>query len=664
LPLNEALGISRVHTLSHRLPKRHRTHQLEAESVLAIQNAIPSTWVYRTPEYDYGIDGEIEIFDDEGIATGKKLLVQLKATDEKNIKKALKLRLRIESANYFDSLENPVLVVRYLSNNKKLYYRWFHSFDQYYEKVSDKSLAFNFEEKCEWDENSKDNIVTELDSYYSIVKGKNPFPISIPVYITSNSPIANNIISFVTEVNKKHKNTNLVEFSYEREQSNFPPNHLLISNNELKVVLANKTSTCLHFDSTDNIAFKDTISANFFVAVGMAIFYHGFYVEASNLIVDNLRESILKNDVRAGTAAIIGLIKSRDLKRALELSETLFNDDDGINTAQMGLIEIIRLYKIKSDEDIDLLSRFLDQISKSLIDREITSVAAMVEYNHANKLRSNNNFIKESVKHYILAAKLNPEYRKRAYWNSELAGCLFLLRKYKSSANLYKTSLDIESNHFIKGLYADSLMMSGFYKLSLDTFHEYFDEASDKSFNCEWNLKALCLHAIVDTLGVSQQTRMLVENKLTKADYSNPDALINYIKTYDALSTLCWFNIGVSSAEKKEFRNAQIEFLLSALISESDSEAWCNAFKCAMNGDDNNILASIVECAQKKIGDSFFEYLSNNLSESNPEGAQGLDFLLLDMMNAFKKQNKQTNQIDIRLHSPDGSYEKQTTGSV
>jgi hypothetical protein len=650
--------------LSHRLPKRHRTHQLEAESVLAIQNAIPSTWVYRTPEYDYGIDGEIEIFDDEGIATGKKLLVQLKATDEKNIKKALKLRLRIESANYFDSLENPVLVVRYLSSNKKLYYRWFHSFDQYYEKVSDKSLAFNFEERCEWDENSKDNIVTELDSYYSIVKGKNPFPISIPVYITSNSPISNSIISFVAEVNKKHKNTNLVEFSYEREKSNFPPNHLLISNNELKVVLANKTSTCLHFDSTDNAAFKDTISANFFVAVGMAFFYHGFYVESSNLIVDNLRESILKNDVRAGIAAIIGLIKSRDLTRALELSETLFNDDDGINTAQMGLIEIIRLYKIKSNEDIKLLSRFLDQISKSLITRGITSVAAMVEYNHANKLRSNNNFIKESVKHYILAAKLEPEYRKRAYWNSELAGCLFLLRKYKSSSNLYKTSLDIESNHFIKGLYADSLMMSGFYKLSLDTFHEYFDEGSEEDSSCEWNLKALCLHAIVDTLGVSHQTRMLVENKLAKADYNNPDALIHYIKTYDALSALCWFNLGISSADNKEFRNAQIAFLLSALINERDSEAWCNAFKCAMNGDDKNILAAIVECAQAKVGDSFFEYLSNNLSESNPEGAEGLDFLLLDIMNVFKEQNKQTSQIDIRLHNSDGSYETQTTGSV
>jgi tetratricopeptide (TPR) repeat protein len=525
-------------------------------------------------------------------------------------------------------------------------------------------LAFNFEEKFEWDDSSKENIVAELDSYYSIIKGKNPFPISIPVYIASDSPIANNIISFVAEVNNKHTHTNLVEFTYEREKIKFNPNHLLISNNELKVVLANKTSTCLHFDSADNTAFKDTISANFFVAVGMAIFYHGFYVEASHLIVDNLRQSILKNDVRAATAAIIGLIKSGDLKKSLELSEILFNDNDGIDTAQMGLMEIIRLYKIKSDEDMKLLSGFLDKISKSLINRDITSVAAMVEYNHANKLRSNNNFLKQSVSHYNLAAKLEPEYRKRAYWNSELAGCLFLLRKYRASANLYKMSLDIENNNFIRGLYADSLMMSGSYKLSLETFHEYFDGSSEENFSCEWSLKALCLHAIVDTLEISHQRRRFVEGKLTKAEYKNPKVLIHHIKTYDALSALCWFNLGVSNSENHEYRNAQIAFLISALNNDQDSEAWCNAFKCAMNEGDNNILASIVKCAHEKIGDSFFEYLSNDLSANKKEGDPGLDFLLLDMIKVLKEQSKNKNRIDIRLHNSDGSFDKQTASSV
>ena len=46
-----------------RLPKRHRNHQLETESVREFQSLLPSTWVYRTPTDDYGIDGEVEIFD-------------------------------------------------------------------------------------------------------------------------------------------------------------------------------------------------------------------------------------------------------------------------------------------------------------------------------------------------------------------------------------------------------------------------------------------------------------------------------------------------------------------------------------------------------------------------------------------------------------------------
>ena len=67
-----------------KLPKRHRNHQLETESVRELQSKLPSTWVYRTPTDDYGIDGEVEIFDDKGFATGRKFFLQLKATDEDN----------------------------------------------------------------------------------------------------------------------------------------------------------------------------------------------------------------------------------------------------------------------------------------------------------------------------------------------------------------------------------------------------------------------------------------------------------------------------------------------------------------------------------------------------------------------------------------------------
>jgi hypothetical protein len=63
-------------------PSRTRAHELETESEAAFRAAIPSRWVFRRKSDDYGIDGEVEIFDLNGKATGHLVLVQLKATDE------------------------------------------------------------------------------------------------------------------------------------------------------------------------------------------------------------------------------------------------------------------------------------------------------------------------------------------------------------------------------------------------------------------------------------------------------------------------------------------------------------------------------------------------------------------------------------------------------
>ena len=63
------------------LPRRTRTHILEERSVRKFESLLPEEWIYRTPSHDYGIDGEVEIIDIEGYTTGKKFLVQLKATD-------------------------------------------------------------------------------------------------------------------------------------------------------------------------------------------------------------------------------------------------------------------------------------------------------------------------------------------------------------------------------------------------------------------------------------------------------------------------------------------------------------------------------------------------------------------------------------------------------
>lgn len=103
------------------MPKRTRHHELEDESVNAFRSCIPTKWVYRDKNKDYGIDGEVEIFDDEGKATGKVFYIQFKATDEHSPQKALKVRIKVDHLQYWNLLSNPTLIVRYTSKDQRLY---------------------------------------------------------------------------------------------------------------------------------------------------------------------------------------------------------------------------------------------------------------------------------------------------------------------------------------------------------------------------------------------------------------------------------------------------------------------------------------------------------------------------------------------------------------
>ncbi len=69
--------------LNKTLPKRSRSHLLEAESRRKFQNLIPSSWLFNTPteSVEYGLDANIQITRN-GNVTGEEFKVQFKATDK------------------------------------------------------------------------------------------------------------------------------------------------------------------------------------------------------------------------------------------------------------------------------------------------------------------------------------------------------------------------------------------------------------------------------------------------------------------------------------------------------------------------------------------------------------------------------------------------------
>ncbi len=66
--------------------RRTRSHIIETESENIFRNSLPSEWIIRKIETDYGVDYEVEIVDVE-VVTGNRFWVQLKGTRAINIRK-------------------------------------------------------------------------------------------------------------------------------------------------------------------------------------------------------------------------------------------------------------------------------------------------------------------------------------------------------------------------------------------------------------------------------------------------------------------------------------------------------------------------------------------------------------------------------------------------
>lgn len=145
------------------MPSRPRAHILEDESKQHFRNLLPSHWVFREKSADYGIDGEVEIWREDGQPTSLIFNIQLKATDSTEYSEQRKIRVRRSSFEYWLKQSIPTLIVRYCNNDKSpiVFITW--NYDQRIRIVqSGKSCVMNFEESDRWTENTPDKIWEHL----------------------------------------------------------------------------------------------------------------------------------------------------------------------------------------------------------------------------------------------------------------------------------------------------------------------------------------------------------------------------------------------------------------------------------------------------------------------------------------------------------------------
>ena len=646
------------------MAKRPRQHEIEEESIRAFTSALPSAWIPRRQDPDYGIDLTVEIFEG-GHSTGLVFNAQLKGTDESDLKKALRsLRLEQDKAEYYGSQNLPVLIVRYHSPTKRLFFRWFHSYDPHVEtgargqEQEPASIAFRFDESDEWTEQSAAGVVEGLRGFLRFRQAEHQLP--LPLIVSPSDAVDAQLVA--VELRRVLSDSQGI-VSVEHRQPSQLDARVEIAREQVRVSLADVASTTIHFDSA--LGTPDWLAPN--IALGFAVALT--IVGQTNLTAQIAATVGEKSDLWADPWCCMTLAgafyRSRRLREALEVSDRLDQDDnDAASAPAYMLLSVLLAYGpdlSAADQEIALEiqeKRFLRRL-----DRDDQSGAAAEAYNMAmlNKQPKDKAVAKEWFER---AAELDPSYLDRGYFHSDLAGVLFLNGDEEEAAAHYLRAVELGADAWVEALAADALLFAGRYEPALEMFKQYLAKAGEGSFeDAEWRLKARILPTLISVAGSGQarqarKARKKVEpiNFVNGPDMSTEEAE-ERVKEALALDACCgwaWFCSSLFALAASGDRAAGVEATtIAALLNERDLNAWSNAIRLADEHDEAFVL-DLIRVAYRFLGAELEQGVLGVASEVNPAHGEVLRRLLEQAVqeNALTKER---TGFTMRYPGPDGA---------
>ncbi|MFH2107253.1 MAG: DUF4365 domain-containing protein, partial [Chrysiogenia bacterium] len=547
------------------MTKRIISHQLEDKSRSKFGLLISQEWVFRNKEKDYGIDGEVEIFDNQGNATGLIFFVQLKATEISDKKLGSAIRISIDKIKYYKKLELPVLIILYVNSKNRFYYKWAHEIDLFYAKKGAKTFMIKMTN--EWNDETSKKLHLDLIKRHKIEQGELKLPLKIKILVETDE------IKGISKSEIIAKLTNFfLEYSWilsVTKDNNEMLANVVLDSNKLVVSLFGLAECTFH-------SLEKRIEEDFFIGIGkdvllglsVTFLQKGYIDYCGRLIFEGKLEDRLLEKKEIAHILLPALLNGSYFEKVLDTIENKLNRDNYKILDIIILSSILFINRSLSQNRVERVERFLKTHIEKAYKKNDSIGIGIAHYNLGNYSR-NRHLLKKSFYHYNKARKYANLYINQHYFFSELGGVLYLLEKFTCSASAYKKSLELGAPPEIMPLYADAKMYSGCYEDAQNLFNDYFKIENDS--HAEWLLKKHCLEIVLDTLKISNQKRNA--NEAVKfADISkieNNENLMDLLKKalyQDLLCGLAWFNIGIEFNKKNQYQDACIAFTMCGLV--------------------------------------------------------------------------------------------------
>lgn len=629
------------------MPKRPKQHQAEDLSIIAFQKLLPREWVYREKDKDYGVDGEVEIFEDDGTATGVVFYVQLKATDSQDEKTQKRVKLKNSAINYYKALELPTLIIRYIIETEEIYFKWAHSIDRYKHKKSEETFSFVVTDDNLWKNETAENIHNFLIRLTILKTKNNLFPIKVYFNFSFSEICSYKPYSLKsklrTDLADKNKYFQMVS---EEKDCEFKIN---VSDSEISVfILGGVTGSYLH--SIDDISYEniDELISDIFVAISLALLSFNKNFNAFNVIDLFARKSQYLKNPNACIHFTELCFSMGEIEKANELWNNVSEENKDDVLRMKFQLQSIMAAKNFDDKDVEVYEQYLlQQINEN-------KEQGTLYYNYANFLH-NQGRLREAFSNYRKAFKYEQEYQEAKHIYKEVAGTLFELKRYKLASYCYKKALGIEYEAQVEVLYADSLMMNGQFLLARESFRNYFKNT--ETIDDEWILKDAVLEYIINEYKIESQVRQsnLASKQNICVQCNDETASVEDLQKViqiDALASSVWFNLGIIYSRNNDWENAMASYLLCSLIKRDDVEGWINSYKSAFNVNNMEFSILILKVGYHINGEVFIQEIYSLLEEMSktvPEEIIGKMFELVEMLVDSSKRNEISKEPTVRM---------------
>jgi len=557
---------------------RPRQHILETESRQALSSILPSEWVPTTPQHDYGIDLQFQIFK-SGASTPYFFFVQLKATDKKiNEKNGPSYSFSVERLLEYEEYPLPVLLIVYYAKEKRFFFRWTHFLlakEAIVKKTNlktRKNLMVHFETELSA-ENSEVLLTEDLKEYFFLneLRSENEETFKVTLKLNIDETLRKQMETQLKEWLWRNKNFDFIQIG------NSDHADLYIEGidewNALTATLKSKTIVNPFLEDPTEGNFPQSTLAALKMVLADSLGHTGRRNTALDMITQYIHYAYPTNSTASfifsqPSWAIQYTMSKRNLE-ALEIADTLVNSD----TPDLGYF-LAFISQLKG-ADFLVRKKYRDFCIRRVETAHNNKEKGIQSYNLANAWGCEE-FFRQAVINYCKAAKYEPRYLEKSYWWAEMAGCLFLMDKYAWAEHCYRKSVELGEERIpARYLLGDSLLHQGKFEEALKELTIYLSETERPCAGAilqKW-LADFLLAKFGNSKRNTTKSNELIERALGIEDVKKQTEVLFKALQYDPLSGLAWYNYRISESEASNTKNFHF-WLASVLTNPNDIRSW------------------------------------------------------------------------------------------